>query len=176
VFAEYAKHSPDDTLIRITIHNRADTPATLHVLPTLLFRNTWAWGGTGEGHLSEPPTITLENENTFLADHPALGRFRLAIESTPDLQPAPIFTNNETNLTRLYNAPNESEFVKDAVSRIRRQQADSCGKPEPVRHESGFPLRVTNRRRELRRHSSAFISRTGDARRSLRQKISSHIR
>ena len=50
VFAEYAKASPEDVLIQITICNRAPEAAPLHVLPTLWFRNTWSWGRTGEGY------------------------------------------------------------------------------------------------------------------------------
>lgn len=44
ICAEYAKASPDDILIRITIANRSDEAASIHVLPTLWSRNTWAWG------------------------------------------------------------------------------------------------------------------------------------
>ena len=47
--AEYAKASPDDILIRITVANRGPEAATLHLLPTLWFRNTWSWGCTHEG-------------------------------------------------------------------------------------------------------------------------------
>src|SRR5690606_20758021 len=43
VFVEYAKASPEDILIRITAANRGPAAATLHVLPTLWFRNTWSW-------------------------------------------------------------------------------------------------------------------------------------
>src|SRR5712692_2569474 len=50
VFAEYAKASTDDVLIRVTVANRADEEAQLDVLPTLWFRNTWAWGRKGEGY------------------------------------------------------------------------------------------------------------------------------
>ena len=46
VFVEFAKETPDDVLIQITACNRGPEAATLHVLPTLLFRNTWSWGGT----------------------------------------------------------------------------------------------------------------------------------
>ena len=49
VTAEYAKASPDDMLIRITVANRGPEAATLHLLPTLWFRNTWSWGCTHEG-------------------------------------------------------------------------------------------------------------------------------
>src|SRR6058998_2302033 len=44
VFVEYAKASPDDILILLTITNRGPKPASLQVLPTLWFRNTWSWG------------------------------------------------------------------------------------------------------------------------------------
>jgi hypothetical protein len=42
VFVEYAKAGPEDVLCRITAHNRGDTPAPLHILPHLWFRNTWS--------------------------------------------------------------------------------------------------------------------------------------
>ncbi len=49
IFAEYAKADADDILIRITAINRGPEAATLHLLPTLWFRNTWSWGRSGEG-------------------------------------------------------------------------------------------------------------------------------
>ena len=44
VFTEYAKASPDDILIRVRVFNRGPEAATVHLLPTLWFRNTWSWG------------------------------------------------------------------------------------------------------------------------------------
>ena len=44
VIVEYAKAAHDDILMLVTAHNRGPDPATLHLLPTLWFRNTWAWG------------------------------------------------------------------------------------------------------------------------------------
>src|SRR6476659_5450322 len=44
VFVEYAKGGPDDVLIRITVANRGPDAATIHLLPTLWFRNVWSWG------------------------------------------------------------------------------------------------------------------------------------
>src|SRR5687768_845575 len=44
VEVEYAKVSPDDILIRISATNRGPEAASLHLLPTLWFRNTWSWG------------------------------------------------------------------------------------------------------------------------------------
>ncbi len=49
VFAEYAKDSPNDILVRITVCNRGPETATLHLLPTLWYRNTWIWGCEHEG-------------------------------------------------------------------------------------------------------------------------------
>src|SRR5713226_255657 len=54
VFAEYAKAETDDILIRITAINRGPDAATLHLLPTLWYRNTWSWGRTGEGYWPKP--------------------------------------------------------------------------------------------------------------------------
>ena len=44
VVVEYAKAAPDDILMVVTAHNRGPDAATLHLLPTLWFRNTWSWG------------------------------------------------------------------------------------------------------------------------------------
>src|SRR5215218_1360299 len=44
VAVEYAKATAEDLLVRVTVHNRGPDAATLHLLPTLLFRNTWSWG------------------------------------------------------------------------------------------------------------------------------------
>ena len=43
VFVEYAKDSPEDILIKLSICNRGKEAVDLHVLPTLWFRNTWSW-------------------------------------------------------------------------------------------------------------------------------------
>src|SRR5690242_4906943 len=67
VTVEYAKAGPDDLLIQLTIANRASEQATLHVLPTLWFRNTWAWGRTGEGYWPEP-RIARGGESMLVAE------------------------------------------------------------------------------------------------------------
>ncbi len=48
VFVEYAKASPEDVLMQVTVHNRGQDEARLHVLPTLWFRHTWSWAGGAE--------------------------------------------------------------------------------------------------------------------------------
>ncbi len=113
VTAEYAKTSPNDILIRLTVANRGSEPATLHLLPTLWFRNTWAWGRTGEGYWPEG-SIVRDEEDGFIVHHASLGRFRLACEGVPRL----VFTDNETNHARLFGTAAQRPYVKDAFHRL----------------------------------------------------------
>ena len=70
VFVEYAKASPDDILIRITVCNRGPEAATLHVLPTVWFRNRWSWGYHTERALPAPGRAMARCE----LDEPYYGR------------------------------------------------------------------------------------------------------
>lgn len=111
LFVEYAKAAPDDVLIRLTAVNRGPA-ATLHLLPTFWFRNTWAWGRTGEGYW-EKPRLALEGESVK-AEHASLGTFRLYAEGEAEW----LFTDNESNFERLFKgARNTSAHVKDAFHR-----------------------------------------------------------
>ena len=112
VAAEYAQTSPDDVLIRVTVANRGPEPARLDLLPTLWFRNTWSWGRTGEGYWSRP-MIAAHGAASVLAVHESLGRFRLTADETP-AAPRWLFTENESNVARLFSAPNPTPWVKDA--------------------------------------------------------------
>ncbi|HEV8131791.1 MAG TPA: glucosidase [Acidobacteriota bacterium] len=115
VFTEYAKASPQDLLIRITIANRGPDKATVHLLPTLWFRNTWSWGRTGEGYWPKARIDFQGGGASLLATHATLGRFRLAPEHLEGNGPPDfLFTENETNAARLFGAANSSPFVKDA--------------------------------------------------------------
>src|SRR6266542_320588 len=114
VIAEYAKNSPNDTLIRLTVTNHGPDAATLHALPTLWFRNTWSWGRSGEGYWPKPRIVRAE-DGTLLAEHPSLGPYHLACAPGPDgSAPQWLFTDNETNAKKLFGAPNTNSFVKDA--------------------------------------------------------------
>jgi hypothetical protein len=114
VFAEYAKGSPNDILIRITIANRGPEAAGVHVLPMLWFRNTWTGGCQHEGCWAKP-SIRRAGDRRLQADHETLGRFYLAVEPVPgEAAPQMLFTENETNNLRLFGAANASNFVKDA--------------------------------------------------------------
>jgi hypothetical protein len=118
VTVEHAKASPDDILVAITVANRGPAAALLVVLPTLWFRNTWSWGRSGEGYWRGARLSAREGAGAdeILAEHPTLGRYRLAIEHGPGGAPELLFTENETNFERLFNTPNATRFVKDAFN------------------------------------------------------------
>jgi hypothetical protein len=105
VLVEYAKAGPEDVCIRITVHNRGPETARLRVLPTLWFRNTWSWGdGTPK------PSLRQVAPGVINASHHELGEYFLSCADAPDL----LFTENESNASRLWGQPNPSPYVKDA--------------------------------------------------------------
>ncbi len=110
VFVEYAKANPEDILIRITVCNRGPEAAELHVLPTLWFRNVWSWGGD----VTRPELRQAEHNGgaCIVASHPDLGDRFLCCEGAGQL----LFTENESNTERLFDAPNQSPYVKDGIS------------------------------------------------------------
>jgi hypothetical protein len=117
VIAEYAKAAPDDITIRITVANRGPDDATVHLLPTLWFRNTWSWGREGEGY-SARPALRRAGPARIVAEHPTLGGYELDVDLAElDAAPELLFTENETNLARLHGVPNPQPFVKDAIHR-----------------------------------------------------------
>jgi hypothetical protein len=114
IIAEYAKASPNDILIRITAANRGPEKAKLHLLPTLWYRNTWTWGCAHEG-CGLKPRLQQTGPGTLVGDHESLGRFQFQAGPSPDGRtPALLFTENESNLEKLFKVANASPFVKDA--------------------------------------------------------------
>jgi hypothetical protein len=108
VTVDYAKAGPTDLCVRITVDNRGDRAARLHLLPTLWFRNTWAWGLPGRDHL---PVIRAEG-NRLVGDHQKMGRVVL----TGAGRPTPLCCDNETNEERLRGRPNRSPYPKDGIN------------------------------------------------------------
>jgi len=114
VFAEYAKAGPDDMLIQLSIHNRGPAAAPLHVLPTFWFRNTWSWGCLHEGCWIKPRMLQRE-PGRVEADHVSLGRFAISAAAGPDGEiPEFIFTENETNVPKLFQHDAGGRYFKDA--------------------------------------------------------------
>ncbi|MGC1449692.1 MAG: glucosidase [Candidatus Sulfotelmatobacter sp.] len=109
VFVEYAKQTPEDILIQISVCNRGPEPATVHVLPTLLFRNTWTWW-------PDTPKPSLKQitsgYRSIAASHTQLGERYLYCEKDAVL----LFTENETNNERIFGTPNTSLYVKDGIN------------------------------------------------------------
>jgi hypothetical protein len=109
VFVEYAKESPEDILVQITVHNRGPETAEVHVLPTLWFRNRWSWGRD-----NPRPSLKASNENNaaVCAKEQHLGERFLYCDDQPPF----LFTENETNATRLFNTPNRTPYAKDGIN------------------------------------------------------------
>ena len=110
VIVEYAKNSPEDILIQISITNRGPDERMLHLLPTLWFRNTWSWA-----HNQEKPFLKVvksEDLSVIEASHPTLGDRWLYCDVAQEL----LFTENETNNERLFGVSNASAYVKDGIN------------------------------------------------------------
>ena len=112
ITVDYAKADTDDLLMRITIDNRGPEVATLHVLPTLWFRNTWSW---------EDPTVTSRPSMTWrdgeggqpgriIASHEHLGEMTLVGQQNS----TPLFCDNETNAERVFGVEPGAEGVEPA--------------------------------------------------------------
>lgn len=104
VFVEYAKTSPTAAHMLITVHNHGPEAATIHLLPQLVFRNTWSWTSG-----APKPAITIRNEHSVRAAHEALGNYLFHVENADRW----LFTENETNAQRLFGLKTEGYF-KDA--------------------------------------------------------------
>ncbi|KAJ7783099.1 glycoside hydrolase family 63 protein [Mycena metata] len=155
VFVEYAKDEddPDNLYIRITAYNRGPDAATLHIIPQLWFPNTWSWV------VDKPPMPSMSASvrsdiNCVTVKHPSLGKTHLFCLPSPPpvsatgvfqsenendvIEPDLIFTENNTNFSRLYGGTNETPYVKDAFhdhiegedmfsTKIRSRTASSFG-------------------------------------------------
>jgi hypothetical protein len=107
VVVEYAKGSPEDILVRISVTNHGPERADLHLLPTVWFRNTWSWGAA----VGTRPALR-EEDGAIVLEHPNLEYRRLQCEGAPEL----LFTENETNFQRLFGVSNVSPYVKDGLN------------------------------------------------------------
>ncbi|RYU92451.1 glucosidase [Mucilaginibacter terrigena] len=106
VFVEYAKQSADDVLIKITIYNRGKEAASLNVLPTVWFRNTWDWG-----YDNYKPQLSA-GANTIIIDHKDLGRLSLMAEGEAEM----LFCDNQTNTKRFTNQGDNKSYYKDGIN------------------------------------------------------------
>jgi len=116
VFVEYAKESPDDMFIQISLCNRGKEAASLHILPTLWFRNTWSWANGGSKPVlksvkgSKCSVIHAQHTDPLFQE--SLNDYYMYCEGTVPL----LFTENETNTQRIFGVPNRSPYVKDGIN------------------------------------------------------------
>jgi hypothetical protein len=127
VFVEYAKAAPDDILMRVTVNNRGPEAATIHLLPQLWFRNTWSWK-----HGAAQPKLSVGEDGSVVARHCELGEYRCWFKRLDSPDPLPegqgwgegeqsqespptlLFTDNETNVRRLFGRNDARGHFKDA--------------------------------------------------------------
>jgi hypothetical protein len=110
VFVEYAKETPEDILVQITVANRGPDSSAIHILPTVWFRNTWSWEAT-----PNRPVLRVEQSPrdgaTVALHEPKYGRRWLYCEGDPAL----LFTDNETNTRRLFGIGGP-RYAKDGIN------------------------------------------------------------
>ncbi|MBS1792049.1 MAG: glucosidase [Acidobacteria bacterium] len=112
VFAEYAKADAEDILIKITVANRGPEAAELDLLPTVWFRNTWAWDAEAvKPELKQAQSVNGSSVVELNHSYYPTPR-RLFCDGSPEL----LFTENETNKQRLFGVENQSPFVKDGIN------------------------------------------------------------
>jgi hypothetical protein len=111
VEVDYAKASPDDLLMAVSVTNAGPDAETLHVLPTAWFRNTWSWedGAVRPAMAARGATVAI--------DHPFLGPLELIAGTGPGgASPTALFCENETNTARLFGAEPVTPYPKDGIN------------------------------------------------------------
>ena len=121
VFVEYAKATPDDIFIRITVHNRGPESAPLHVLPTIWFRNRWSWG-----YHMERPSLRQLGAQSIQLDEPYYGPRYFHARDAGEL----LFTENQSDRSALWRAPNESPHTKSCIAAYVIQGDKAAVNPE----------------------------------------------
>lgn len=164
LFIEYAKAEEKDILIKITAINRGPNEALCYILPQVWFRKRWGFGYLGGpwGDMQKKPQLKLgpklKNATSIELVSPDSETYYLYAQDSPEI----LFTENETNLAKLYNQPNETPYVKDAFHRyIVGKELDAVN-PQQVGTKAALvynkqlkpkevfsvQLRLTNRRKQ----------------------------
>src|SRR5256712_903504 len=139
VFVEYAKAEVEDILIKITVANRGPETANLRLLPTAWFRNTWSWESSSrrpelhQARTAPDPVIEL--------NHAQAGNRWLHCEGSPEL----LFTENETNVRRLFGVENHTPYVKDGINDYIVHGATEAVNPEHTGTKAAAHYKLTVR-------------------------------
>jgi hypothetical protein len=131
ITADYAKASPEDIVVRITVRNAGPDTATIDVLPTLWFRDTWSWGID-----DDKPSIRLD-DGSLVAEHDRLGSYTLAGSGAPEA----LFCDNETNDARLWGTAGGAPYPKDGIGDHVVTGAPTVN-PEQVGTKAAFRYRL----------------------------------
>ena len=107
IFIEYAKSSPEDILIKVTVTNKSAIDAPLILLPTIWFRNSWSWG-----YDDYRPQLNANNSSRISINHKELSIKNFYAKQSSDV----LFCDNETNNKRLFNSANAGKFCKDGIN------------------------------------------------------------
>jgi hypothetical protein len=113
VDVDYAKETPTDIAMRIRVTNMGPAADTVHVLPSVWFRNAWTWGSE---HVRP---IVEYDEGVIVVEHWRAGRYHLEAAPLDDGSvPTPVFCDNETNGVLLYgdSDPEASRYPKDGIN------------------------------------------------------------
>ncbi len=156
VDVDYAKATPTDISIRITVTNAGPDEATIDVLPTMWFRNTWGWG---RGH--PVPEMRMDNA-TIMATHWRSGTYHLDPGPLPDgSMPKPALCGNETNNEALFGQPNITR-LPEGRHRSARAPRGAEHQPGEPRHQRGVVVPVDRARRRVRRDPAASVEVAGE--------------
>lgn len=131
VMQEVAKRSPNDLLWRITVTNRGPVSASIHVLPTLWFRNVWSWGREHQEYPRRKPSINGHGTH-LVTSHQSLGDHIFICDHPQGDECKWLFTENDTNHVSFGADSNETPYTKDAFHRHIIDREKNAVNPEPM--------------------------------------------
>ncbi|MEO1856040.1 MAG: glucosidase [Rubritalea sp.] len=108
-----AKAGPSDLCWRLRVTNNSDAEQTIHILPSVWMRNSWAWG---EDHFESKwakPSIKLDGDRLQL-EHSDMGKFHFYLDESDGVEHEWLFTENDSNLKLLFGQQNKAKYQKDA--------------------------------------------------------------
>lgn len=147
IFFEMAKddENPNELNFRLTIYNRSEkVSGELYVMPQVFFRNTWAWQGK-----DAKPVLhrDADSENLIHVEHKRFGGSQVVFQPSPgafkeneevdDVDPILLFTENESNLVKLFNEKeNPAQYCKDAFEEYVVNGNEKATNPDNVGSKS----------------------------------------
>jgi hypothetical protein len=141
ITVEYAKHEADDIFMRVTVENRSELAACIHVLPQLWARNTWSW-------TEQAPCPVLELDDLrVLAHRPQQPSRQVTAwgRETCDW----LFCNNDSNWPRLTGEPALGPFKDGINDYLVAGHAQAIRRDRGTRAAAHFGLKLEGRASEV---------------------------